>query len=94
MWLVVLVELPFYIDLGGGSGTALSPGFIDIAKVPHPFSPEEYLAKLLQTGVTSDELIALLEKNYSIVDLSYSLPSSDKKRATLVETLLKIADME
>jgi len=79
---------------GGGSGTGSSPGLIDIAKAPSPFSPEEYLSKLLQTGVTAEELVALLEKNYSIVDLSYSLPTSGKKRAMLVDTMLRIADME
>ena len=86
-----------FLGTGAGGGD-VEPGhsskFIDISKAPHPFSPEEYLFKLLQTGVTSEELIGLLEKNYSIVDLSYSLPSSEKKRAVLIDTLLKIVEME
>ena len=80
-----------------GSSDAAGEGsssFIEISDSFHPFSPEEYLAKLLQTGVTSEELVSLLEKKYSIANLSYTLPSSSKKRKVLVNTLLEIADME
>ncbi|XP_076815795.1 uncharacterized protein LOC143461797 isoform X2 [Clavelina lepadiformis] len=82
------------IGAGTGAGVGTVPGLIDIDKVQPPFSPESYIVKLLQTKISSENLVKLLEKKYGVVRLAHSIPKSANKREEMIHTLLKIADME
>ena len=87
--------MKYFVCAGGDAGAdSLSSGFASIKDDDRPYSPEQYLEKLLQTGVSSKKLIQLMERKYSLVYLANALPKSNGKREFMIDSLLKMADID
>nr|CAB3263066.1 uncharacterized protein LOC100187324 [Phallusia mammillata] len=77
--------------VAGSDGAAGS--VIDIPEYP-PYTPEQVVIKLLNSGVSTTQLIKLLEKDYTVTNLAYALPKSTQKRNVMVNALLQASVAE